>query len=404
MLFYIDYLDYITSGSRSFKELALRLRFDLLIFGHDTLCMSVPACIKMRDTTGLLMELDEFWKNGKIRLQLDKKHKGNPQNYFRNRKKVLAKAMPEERLVKHFEFIAYESNRTNIFFGSYLPDTLSKSDSNVYIGKENDTDKLFRQDTTYLLERHYDPVCRILGANRAITFTGIVNRIHECALNQSSLYQRALIEEIVVDEFNPTFNERLIVSSLLDRAFALANAGTSNAVPISLVLNQLTGIWLKRLLFRSYGELYNLICKLSWSEVYVLSQSSDWREFIGYINAFIYLIQDSRIKKYPIDIRESTSKLSKSISLLNLLRFVGEEAISAAKDKLYEYGLFSEAQNLEVTIDLLLSCYAGRHKQLLDAMCAIDILAKRITENMTKLKNFDYLLGLNNKKDYIILK
>ena len=91
MLFYIDYLDHIASGSKSFEVLALRLRYDLLIYGCDTLCMSVPACIKLEDTTNLLMKLDDFWKHGKIRLQLDKKHRGNPTNYFNNRKKFLLK-------------------------------------------------------------------------------------------------------------------------------------------------------------------------------------------------------------------------------------------------------------------------------------------------------------------------
>lgn len=39
MLFYIDYLDHITSGAVSVKMLALRLRYDLLIFADDTMCM-----------------------------------------------------------------------------------------------------------------------------------------------------------------------------------------------------------------------------------------------------------------------------------------------------------------------------------------------------------------------------
>lgn len=107
MLFYIDYLDQITSGNYPFQTLELRFRYDLLVFGRDTLCMSVPACIKLEQTALLLMKLDEFWKSGKILLQLDRKHRGRAENYFANRKKVLAKGMPEEKLVKHFEFVAY---------------------------------------------------------------------------------------------------------------------------------------------------------------------------------------------------------------------------------------------------------------------------------------------------------
>ena len=34
-------------------------------------------------------------------------YQNNPANYFNNRKRVLAKGMPEEKLKTHFEFIAY---------------------------------------------------------------------------------------------------------------------------------------------------------------------------------------------------------------------------------------------------------------------------------------------------------
>lgn len=73
MLFYIDYLDHITSGTYAFNLLAQRLRFDLLVFcGNDTLCMSVPACVKIGDTTKLLMALDPFWKEKKFYFSLTK--------------------------------------------------------------------------------------------------------------------------------------------------------------------------------------------------------------------------------------------------------------------------------------------------------------------------------------------
>lgn len=405
MLFYIDYLDHITSGSRSFMPLELRLRFDLLVFGKDTLCMSVPACIKLGETTKLLIQLDDFWKNGKIRLQLDKKHKGNPKNYFNNRKRVLEKGISEEKLSSHFEYIAYQDKRTTTFFGTYLPEILSLPSDAIYIGNDNDTDALFRRDSIDLLKKHYDPVCKTLNPNRAIVFTGIINRIHGFALDQTSLFQRALIEDTIVNEFSPNGNERLIVATLLDRAFALANAETSNAVPLSLVLNQLTGKWLHRLLYRSYGQLYQLICNLSWAEIYELSQNEDWRNFIGYINAFIFLIQDSNVKKYPVEIETYTKKLSSSISLLNLLHFAKEEAIDAMKDKLFEFGLFSEAIYLDETIDLLASCYVGKYSTLVKLVSAIDIYANRIIENLTKIKEIAPLLVLSNEeKQYEILK
>lgn len=222
MLFYIDYLDHVTSGSKSSASLALRLRFDLLVFGKDTLCMSVPACIKLRDTTRLLIQLDDFWKNGKIQLQLDAKHKGNPKNYFNNRKRVLERNIQEQKLSTHFEYVAYRDERTTRFFGTYLPQMLSVPSTKIYIGKTNDTDYLFRKDSIELFEKHYDPVCKTLDANRTIVFTGIVNRIQGIAYDRANLFQRALIEDLIIDEFNPKENERLVVATLLDRAFLKA--------------------------------------------------------------------------------------------------------------------------------------------------------------------------------------
>lgn len=405
MLFYIDYLDHVTSGFRSFNALELRLRFDLLIFGHDTLCMSVPSCIKMQDTTNLLMQLDEFWTTGRIQLQLDKKHKEKPENYFNNRKKVLEKGMSEEQLVKHFEFTAYQSNRPNDFFNTYLRQQLSVPNKKIYIGKQKDTDALFRKSSIELLHRHYDNICKILGVNRSIIFTGITNRIESAALDNSSLYQRTVIEDSITDEFNPKTEEQLIVSSLLDRAFALANAGTSDAVPLSLVLNQLTGLWLQKILYKSYNRLYTLICELNWSEIYTLSQNNNWRSFIQCINSFIALVQDANAKKRSIYIDKIYSKLSLSVALLNLLRFAKKEAIDAMKNSLFDRGLISEAQNIEENIDLLLNSYSGKNKQLIDVICAIDLFAERLIEDLTKIKQYGYIINLVNKKtEYKILK
>ena len=200
----------------------------------------------------MLKKLDEFWKSGIIQLQLDGKHKGNPTNYFNNRKIVLSKGMSEEQLLGHFEYRAYESGRPENFFGIYIPQFLSLDSSDIYIEKEHDTDALFREEVGRSIQLHYDDICEALDPSRRIVFTGIANRIQSCALDHNSLFQRAVIENIVVEEFNPNQQERLIVSTILDRAFAIANANTSNAIPLSLILNQLTGNWLISLLSKSY--------------------------------------------------------------------------------------------------------------------------------------------------------
>lgn len=385
MLFYIDYLDHITSGARDFNALELRLRFDLLVFGSQELCMSVPACIKMGDTTNLLKKLDDFWAAGKIRLQLDRKHNGKPSNYFRNRKNVLAKAMPEEMLVNHFEFVAYEDVRTDTFFNEYLPERRANSKNELYIGKIKDTDSLFRQETIELLTIHYEPICEALDFNRSIVFTGMVNRIQDFALNKYSLFQRALIEDIIAKEFKPQNVESQAIATLLDRGFALANAGASDAVSISLIRNMLTGRWLQRLLQKTYADLYRLICNLSWHQVFELSQSEDWISFIDYINDYIFIIQEMNRNSIPINIEKIIGRLTTSVGMYKFFCLLKEEAISAAKEKLLEAGMVLDAFTLEDNIKRLDEIYLGKVSPLLDLLLAIDCYARRNVENLTLL-------------------
>lgn len=392
MLFYIDYLDQITSGSYPFQNLELRFRYDLLIFGRDTLCISVPACIKLEQTALLLMKLDEFWKSGKILLQLDKKHRGRAENYFNNRKKVLAKGMSEEKLIKHFEFIAYESNRTRTFFGVYLPEVISASPNLLYINKQHDTDALFRSEAQNQFLNHTDEICSYLEVTRAINFVGMANTIQSFALDQSILFQRALIEDKILDQYNPRDDEKSIIATLLDRAFALANAETSNAYPISLITNQLTGRWLAHLLYKCYRELYNAINELSWSEIFSLSQNEDWQKLITSINAYISVIQDAKEKKYELPIENYINGLSNRLYVLALVKLIRDEAIDTAKEKMYQIGLFSEAQDIEMVADLLVDSYSGKHRMLFDVLCAIDYYSNKVLEELTKEKKYRYLV------------
>lgn len=385
MLFYIDYLDHVTSGSKSFYLLEQRLRFDLLVFGRDKLCMSAPACVKMGDTTKLLAQLDEFWDEGIIQLQLDKKHKGRASNYFRNRKRVLANAMPEEKLINHFEFVAYEDSRTDDFFSNYLPQRASSSRNELFIDKVHDTDALFRSGTVDLLMENYEPICEALGLNRSIVFTGMVNRIHAMADDNNSLFQRALIEEIIVDEFAPKQNESIAIATILDKGFAQANAQTSNAVPISLIRGRVTGRWLHRLLYRSYRDLFNEICNLSWSEIFTLSQDDTWDEFIRFVNCYIYLVQQARKSGRRNDTENIIKKMSTSIQMYKFLSYLKDEAINALKEQMIEIGMLYDANALDNLIELYADFYAGNDRAILKIIQAIDEYAKRNLINLTTL-------------------
>ena len=407
MLFYIDYLDHITSRAVSVKMLALRLRYDLLIFADDTMCMSVPSCVKLKETTDLLMDLDDFWSAGKICLQLDKKHRKDPMRYFANRKKVLEKGMPEEMLVRHFEYVAYESSRVGDFFNLYIPEVVKNPKRTLYIGKEHDTDLLFRTASAKIFSKHCDTVCSILDTKRAIEFAGIANRVQTYAFDKSLLFHRGVIEDAINDEYRPRKNEKAIVATLLDRAFALANAQTSKAAPLSLVTNQLTGRWLMHLLFKTYRQLYNLIAQLDWHEVFALSHNTDWRRFIETINAYIYLIQDSTLKKYDIPIEYCINKLSSDMFRFSLIIDIKNSAIDAVESKLFEQGVYSNAQDMQEILTLCTDTYCGKHASLLTALRAIDYYANRIAKQLSEGIRYDYLqvdADMQKRKGYQVLE
>ena len=103
-------------------------------------------------------------------------------------------------------------------------------------------------------------------------------------------------------------------------------------------------------------------------------------------------MQDSSIKKYPVNIDEHSKTITHSLALLNLLKYIKEEAIDAMKDKMFEFGLLSEAQNLEGSVDLMVSCYTGRFKPLIDTICAVDFYAKRVVENITIRKAYEHIV------------
>lgn len=408
MIFYIDYLDHITSGNSNYsiKDLANRLRFDLLIFSDDTLCMSVPACIKLRSTTELLIQLDDFWKNNRIRLQLDDKHKGNPANYFNNRKKVLARNMPEQHLLNHFEFIAYQDARTENFYGIYLPQMVGIN-SSVYIGKEKDTDALFRENAIGYFSRSYDDICAHLNFSKHVNYTNIVIEIEKQAQDTQSLFQRSLLEETITEKFAPNPFEKQAVATLLDRAFAKANADTSGAYPLTLVLNQLTGRHLIKLLSQTYNELYFEICNLSWHEIFLLSQNDDWKAFIRLINAYIYVTQNMVLKNEKIPLDSLIKSFSYSASLYKLLCHVKNEAIDSAKRKLFEAGLFSEAQNIDLMLETYFDCCSGNFKLLYDIMECIDYVVQRIYNSILKsktMKRLDYYSKQQRDKKIDILE
>ena len=173
---YIDYLDYTMSGSFDIDKAVERLRFDLLLFSEEILCMSVPACVKLDSTTQILIKLTPFWNNGKIRLILDRKHRNNPWNYFKNRKQVLERGFTEEQLAAHFEYVAYNSPRTDFFYNVFIREILQLKHE-LYIGKIFDTDETFRQSVIDQINNDCSKICAKFPIAAAMVVSRVLRKL-----------------------------------------------------------------------------------------------------------------------------------------------------------------------------------------------------------------------------------
>ncbi len=327
---YIDYLDYSVSRPVNAQHMITRLRFDLLLFPEETKCLSVPACVKLDSTTKALVCLTQFWDNGKIQLVLDRKHSGNPWNYFNKRKKLLEKTFGEEDLLTHFEYSAYTSEHTKFFYNTYVKEVLAPQ-YDIYIGKVFDTDELFRRSIIEQTNRRINDICAKLPVQNAIHTGKILNDLTCIAEDRRSLFQRSAVNQQLQKEFHAYPYEIQIVNHMLDIGFSYANSMSSYAAPLSQITNRLTARQFIPMLAYADYELYDMICKMDWSNLYFLSTERVWLNFIDHLNRLLVLYQRKQPSKKEVF---STGKFSCSITGSRLIEKLYDAAIDALKKEL----------------------------------------------------------------------
>lgn len=294
---YIDYLDHTMGEKAKFDDLINRLKFDLLLFSEDVLCMSVPACVKLDSTADILMKLTPFWKNHKIKLILDHKHQNNPWNYFNNRKRKLEKQFAEQDLLCHFEYHAYNSPHTEFFYNTFVDEVVNISKSELYVDKVFDTDELFRRSIQIQIEKNEQAIYRKIPNDAMWHMSKVFTDLFEIAEDRRSLFQRTAIEQKLKKESGATYGEIGIVSRMLDTGFAYANGISSYAAPISLITNRLTGRVFLKMIQSSDPELFHMIIGLSWPALYKLSISDVWVDFVDHMNKVLLLYQGAQKHK-----------------------------------------------------------------------------------------------------------
>lgn len=332
---YIDYLDHTVSSNVNFEASISRLRYDLLLFSEEVLCLSVPACVKLDSTTNILMRLTPFWRDGKIKLILDHKHQNNPWNYFNNRKRVLEKGFDELDLINHFEYKAYVSPHTRYFYDTFINEEAELSKQDLFIDKIFDTDETFRQSIITQINNNADIICSNSSFDVSLHMGKIFNDLLIISEDRKSLFQRTAIEKKLREEFGATPHEISIISKMLDKGFAYANGISSYAAPLSLVTNRLTGKEFKSIIQSADKELYEIINDLGWSALYRLSINDTWLDFIDHLNRLLILYQKSAKKK---DTVFGSFLVDASLTTKSILNRLYESAIESLQIELLKIG------------------------------------------------------------------
>ena len=218
-IFYIDYLDYFVSDHRHVSPQEIWLRYDLLLFADSTLCLSVPACVKLEYTAKLLMRLTDFWNAKRIMLTMDKRHRGNPHHYFNSRMKKLETSMPESQLLSHFEFAAYTSPHSSFFYDVYLQQAVQGSKTLIF-NRSKDADVCFRDAVAAQIFNDSEKISSRLPISQAISINGALNELLIAAQNKQEFFQRTLLLDRLQKETRIGRVETKIVESMLDRGFA----------------------------------------------------------------------------------------------------------------------------------------------------------------------------------------
>ena len=401
---YIDYLDYTVGFHSNAISPDVRLRFDLLLFSEDVLCMSVPACVKLESTTQLLMFLTPFWRNGKIRLILDRKHRNNPWNYFNNRNKVLEKGFPEERLIHHFEYSAYHSPHTQFFYDSYIHEVIPDRGS-FFIEKIFDTDEMFRQSVISQSVSTCEKICSLLPVNQAIHMGRIFNDLIIISEDRNSLFQRSAVESNLINTFDANNLEVAVIRRILDKGFAYANGISSYAAPISQITNRLTGATIIPILRAADKELYGLICKLDWNSLYRLSINELWLDFVDHLNTLLLVYRDCNRHHHPLP---PPSLLECGMITTEIINSLYKVAIDSLQQELLKNGLpFPDVIRTFEYTELLFESYLQSKSKYWNAIKEINALlpaiktflgslSRKRKDNKQVLEQQGYIITMDN--------
>jgi len=225
---YLDFLDFKTAASSQVNSDEIlkdtRLRYEILAFYDSKFAVAAPAIAKCPDTAFLLTAYRELWQRGRLLYVLSPKYNGDFNTYVYERKNKLEAALPEERLLAHFEYIGYTSRHWKLFF-----DNLDTNTSRYCLNRQQDADRQFRSTVRHQFTKD-DRFLRDFYETAFVSVDQVSRVVEDMSNDSSTLFQREVIIEQIYDYVRLNQLTEAIIKKALDSNFALANAQACSAL------------------------------------------------------------------------------------------------------------------------------------------------------------------------------
>ncbi len=298
MRYYVDYFDFSLGGISNrmiMTNKILRLKYDVLCANpqNDIFVFTITETL-LEDSNRVLIEYDDFWKNGVFKIAFAKKYK-SAKTYINDRLDILY-----DEGVKNFEFDIYNASIIHRFFDEYLEGELKLKGKNTYIiHRTSDADL---NNRTLFRKRIYDLEEMYRGVGDALDYcalNSLVSDLSERSYDKTQVFQRGYITKDIFSEYPNLYKKNSFFYNLFDQNYNDAMALSVDAVRLSTMTHRINGIILGNFISCMDSCMYKKINKMSSHQIYLLVNSKSWQYFVGDINElYIHLWM---IKKVPKD-------------------------------------------------------------------------------------------------------
>lgn len=299
MRYYVDYFDFYLGGighRMVLKNKEQRLKFDILCIDplQDILVFTLSETL-LEDSNRILIQYDDFWKNGIFKIALAKKYK-NLHDYIKERLDILNFAGMRE---DNFESDIYSSKITFCFIDEYLGDKLNLKKGNRYIiyrtTNADLNNRTLLKNRIYNSENIYNEMKKTLNYN---TFNKLIDDLLNRSNDKTQIFQREYILQDMFMKYPNINTNRKFLYNLFDQNYNDAMALSVDAVRISKTTYRINGDILFDFLFYMDKTLCKKINSLSSHQIFLLINNISWQKFIEKINdLYIFLYEFKKISQ-----------------------------------------------------------------------------------------------------------